>query len=404
MTPRVTRTGTARFLTYVLLAYAACRLVSGVLLAIVAMRQVPTGWTGPDVSYLTFTTQWDGQWYLHIAEQGYPRRLPTNETGLVQQNAWAFYPLFPFVSRALMDLTHLDFYVVGSTVSLLLGFVAAGAIALLLRDRIGDRFTLAAVVLWASMPAAVVLQVGYTEAMAMALLALFLLALSRERWLWAMSLALLLGLTRPIAVPIAAVTVVALWCRWRARTERPLVPTEIAAGVAALAGCGVSGLLWPVIAGAVTGQANAYTATMSTWRGSREIVPFKPWLDMSRYYFGSTWGPGVAHRAVRRHRRHGARALGEPARTAAADVVAGVPALPAGGARPVHVDLPLPHPAVPARGGADRRGGASAVARLAALGVGAVRRAARRLRRGPVVLDRRPLAVRPADRLPAVTT
>ena len=290
-TPRVTRARTARFLTYVLLAYAACRLVSGVLLAIVAMRQVPTGWTGPDVSYLTFTAQWDGQWYLHIAEQGYPRRLPTDETGLVQQNAWAFYPLFPFVSRVLMDLTHFDFYVVGSTVSLLLGFVAAGAIALLLRDRIGDRFTVAAVVLWASMPAAVVLQVGYTEAMAMALLGLFLLALSRERWLWAMSLALLLGLTRPIAVPIAAVTVVALWCRWRERTERPLVPTEIAAGVAALAGCGVSGLLWPVIAGAVTGQANAYTATMASWRGSRDIVPVKPWLDMSRYYFGATWGP-----------------------------------------------------------------------------------------------------------------
>ena len=291
LTPRVIRGGTARFLTYVLLAYAACRLVSGVLLAIVAMRQVPTGWTGPDVSYLTFTAQWDGQWYLHIAEQGYPRRLPTDETGLVQQNAWAFYPLFPFVSRVLMDLTHLDFYVVGSTVSLLLGFVAAGAIGLLLRDRIGDRFTVAAVVLWGSMPAAVVLQVGYTEAMAMALLGLFLLALSRERWLWAMSLALLLGLTRPIAVPIAAVTVVALWCRWRERTERPLVPTEIAAGVAALAGCGVSGLLWPVIAGAVTGQANAYTATMATWRASRDIVPVKPWLDMSRYYFGSTWGP-----------------------------------------------------------------------------------------------------------------
>jgi hypothetical protein len=291
LTPRVIRGGTARFLTYVLLAYAACRLVSGVLLALVAMRQVPTGWTGPDVSYLTFTAQWDGQWYLHIAEQGYPRRLPTDETGLVQQNAWAFYPLFPFVSRVLMDLTHLDFYVVGSTVSLLLGFVAAGAIALLLRDRIGDRFTVAAVVLWASLPAAVVLQVGYTEAMAMALLGLFLLALSRERWLWAMSLALLLGLTRPIAVPIAAVTVVALWCRWRERTERPLVPTEIAAGVAALAGCGVSGLLWPVVAGAVTGQANAYTATMATWRASRDIVPVKPWLDMSRYYFGSTWGP-----------------------------------------------------------------------------------------------------------------
>ena len=291
LTQPATRAGTARFLGYVLMAYAACRLVSGVLLAIVAMRQVPTGWTGPDVNYLTFTAQWDGQWYLHIAEQGYPKRLPTDASGLVQQNAWAFYPLFPFVSRLLMDLTHLDFYWVGSTLSLLLGFVAAAAIALLLRDRIGDRFTLASVVLWASLPAIVVMQVGYTEAMAMALLTLFLLALSKERWLWAMSLALLLGLTRPIAVPIAAVTVVALWCRWRARTARPLVPTEISAGLAALAGCVVSGLLWPAIAGAVTGQANAYTVTMSTWRSSREIVPVKPWLDMSRYYFGQTWGP-----------------------------------------------------------------------------------------------------------------
>jgi hypothetical protein len=291
LTKPAVRVGTVRFLTSVVFAYALCRLVSGILLAIVATRQVPTGWTGPDVSYLTFTTQWDGQWYLHIAEQGYPKRLPIDAAGSIQQNAWAFYPLFPFVSRVLMDLTHLDFSVVGSTLSLLLGFVAAAAMGLLLRDRLGDRFSLATIVLWASMPAAVVLQVGYTEAMAMALLTLFLLAVSRERWLWAMSLALLLGLTRPIAVPIAAVTVVALWCRWRERTDRPLVPTEIAAGLAALAGCVVSGLLWPVIAGAVTGRADAYTATMATWRGSGKIEPVKPWLDMSRYYFGQTWGP-----------------------------------------------------------------------------------------------------------------
>ena len=291
LTQPAVRAGTARFLTYVVVGYALCRLVSGILLAIVAARQVPTGWTGPDVGYLTFTAQWDGQWYLHIAEQGYPKRLPTNDTGAIQQNAWAFYPLFPFVSRVLMDLARLDFFTVGSTLSLLLGFVAAVAMGLLLRDRLGERFSLATIVLWASMPAAVVLQVGYTEAMAMALLTLFLLALSRERWLWAMSLAVLLGLTRPIAVPIAAVTVVALWCRWRERTERPLVPTEIAAGLAALAGCVVSGLLWPVIAAAVTGRADAYTATMATWRGSGRIVPLKPWLDMSRYYFGETWGP-----------------------------------------------------------------------------------------------------------------
>ena len=280
-----------RFLPTVLVAYAVCRLVSGILLAVVATRQVPTGWTGPDVTYLTFTTQWDGQWYQAIAQHGYPRVLPVDQTGLVQQNSWAFYPLFPFVSRALMDLTGLGFAVVGSTLSLLLGFVAAGAMALLLRDRIGERWTIATVVLWASMPAAVVLQVGYTEAAAMALLTLFLLALDRERWLWAMVLALLLGLTRPIAVPIAAVAAVALWLRWRRRRADPLTGSEVASGVALLAGCAVSGLLWPVIAALVTGRADAYTTTMSTWRASREIVPVRPWLDMSRYYWGQTWGP-----------------------------------------------------------------------------------------------------------------
>ena len=289
--PTTVAAAVGRFLPTVLVAYAVCRLVSGVLLTVVASRQVPTGWTGPEVSYLTFTTQWDGQWYQAIAEHGYPRVLPHDQTGLVQQNAWAFYPLFPFVSRVLMDVTGLGFGVVGSTLSLLLGFVAAAAMALLLRDRIGERWTIATVVLWASMPAAVVLQVGYTEAAAMALLTVFLLALDRERWLAAMLLALLLGVTRPIAVPIAAVAAVALWMRWARRRSDPVTGSEAASGIALLVGCGVSGLLWPALAALVTGRADAYTTTMSTWRASREIVPVRPWLDMSRYYWGQTWGP-----------------------------------------------------------------------------------------------------------------
>lgn len=84
-----------RFVPAVLLAYAACRLLTGVLMAIVARHQVPTGWNGPGtdpVTYLTFTAQWDGQWYQQIAEQGYPGALPVDGDGVTQQNAWAFYP------------------------------------------------------------------------------------------------------------------------------------------------------------------------------------------------------------------------------------------------------------------------------------------------------------------------
>ena len=281
----------SRFLVRVLLSYAVCRVVTGLLLTLVAARQVPTGWTGPNVTYLTFTAQWDGQWYKAIAENGYPATLPVDGTGLVQQNPWAFYPLFPLLSRILMDVTGLGFFVVGSTLSLALGFVAAGAMAWLLKDRIGERATLVVVVLWASFPAAAALQVGYTEAAAMALLTLYLLALSRERWLWATSLAVAIGLVRPIAAPLAVVTVVALWLRWRRRSRDPIRPREALSGLAALAGCGVAGLLWPTIAWRMTGQRDAYTDTMAAWRGGHEIVPFRPWLDISRYYLGHTWGP-----------------------------------------------------------------------------------------------------------------
>ncbi len=281
----------SRFVLRILLAYAVCRVITGVILVIVAARQVPTGWTGPVVSYLTFTAQWDGQWYQAIAEHGYPRTLPVDGTGLVRQNPWAFYPLFPLLSRVFMELSGQSFYVVGSSLSLVLGFVAAAAMAVLLRERIGERATLAVVVLWASFPAAAALQVGYSEATAMALLTLYLLALSRERWWWATTLAVLIGLARPIAAPLAVVTLVALWMRWRNRGERPIRVPEGIAAVAALAGCGLAGLLWPTVAWAVTGQRNAYPETMAAWRGSHEIVPVAPWLDMSRFFFGQTWGP-----------------------------------------------------------------------------------------------------------------
>ena len=45
----------------------------------------------------------DGSWYRNVAENGYPAELPRGEDGLVQQNAWAFFPLFPMLARGLMQ-------------------------------------------------------------------------------------------------------------------------------------------------------------------------------------------------------------------------------------------------------------------------------------------------------------
>lgn len=282
------------FVAWVLAVYALARVVTTTILLVVMQHQVPSGMTGGDdvpVTYFPFTALWDGQWYQTIAEHGYPSTLPRSEGGSVQQNAWAFYPLFPMLSRVGMALTGLHFPAVGSTIALLCGAGAAVLMGLLLRDRIGDPAAYLVVALWASFPASVTLQLAYTESLAMLLLVAYLYALARERWLVATAVALLVGLSRPIAVPLGVVTLVVVVLRWRRRRDRPISRGTYAAMAAALVGCGVAGLLWPAIAWWVTGVRSAYTDTMATWRSSGTVEPFKPWAGMSTYVFGDTWGP-----------------------------------------------------------------------------------------------------------------
>ena len=286
----MTRLSRRPFLLMVLGVYLLCRLFSAVVIAIVATHQAPVSWTGPHPDYFSMTVLWDGSWYRHIAEVGYPDRLPVINA-VVQQNDWAFYPAFPMLARGVMRLTGLGFPVVGSTISLVAGTGAALVMGLLLRDRVGRRAALAGVAVYAAFLSAPVLQLAYTEALAMLLLCGYLLAIGRERWLTATALALGIGLTRPIAAPLAVVTLVAVWLRWRRRAEEPLGWREGLCALSALAGCGVSGLMWPVIAGWATGTPTAYTDTMATWRGAGKIVPVKPWWDMAHYLAGDVWGP-----------------------------------------------------------------------------------------------------------------
>src|SRR4029079_9600804 len=80
----------------VLAVYAAGRAWSAVVLMAVAERQVATLWTPASPSYLQFTRlMGDASCYRSIAESGYPAELPVDAAGEVQQNAWAFFPLFP---------------------------------------------------------------------------------------------------------------------------------------------------------------------------------------------------------------------------------------------------------------------------------------------------------------------
>ncbi|CAN5498778.1 hypothetical protein BH11ACT8_BH11ACT8_00420 [soil metagenome] len=269
--------------------YLALRLVSGLLLAQAADQQVWfPGITGPREGDVDLALSWDAQWYQRIADDGYPDTLPVGEDGRVQQNPWAFYPLFPYAARFVGSVTGLDFATVAPLLALLAGLGAALLMAQLLHEtspyaRTGP--ALAAVAVWAAFPASPVLQMAYTESFSMLLLVAFLLLLVRHRWWAAGAFALLLGITRPIALPLSLVVVTAVWMRWRERAERPIPVAERAAIAAAVVATGVSGVLWTTIAWWGTGRRDAYPATMTAWRGKAAIDPVEPWRKMIGYAF-----------------------------------------------------------------------------------------------------------------------
>ncbi|PID96830.1 MAG: hypothetical protein CSA84_03445 [Actinomycetales bacterium] len=280
-----------RFVVQVVALYAVTRVLTGVMLAVVSGSQAPSAMTdNQTVGYWGFTTLWDGQWYARIASDGYPDTLPRDTSGQVMQNAWAFYPLFPMLSRAVMAVTGLPFAVVGSTLALLFGFGAAVLLAQLMRESIGRVGALLVLSLYAVFPSSPVLQVAYTESLAMLLICGYLLVLRRERWLVATALAVLVGVSRPIAVPLAIVSAVALWLRWRRRATEPVARGERFRMLAALAGCVVAGLLWPALVWMGTGEPGGYVATMGAWSATGEVRFVQPWLDTPRWYLGE-WGP-----------------------------------------------------------------------------------------------------------------
>jgi hypothetical protein len=280
----------------VLAVYALARAFSALTLLVVATRQAANGWTGAAPGYADYTgLMWDATWYRRIAEGGYPATLPVGADGLVQQNEWAFFPLYPTLVRGVMAVTGGSWAVVAPTVSLLLG-----AAAMLLIHRVvvhgapravaaRPGLPLATVLLVSVFPTSVVLQVGYTESLALLLVAASLLALVTRRYAWACVAVLALGFTRAVALPMAAVVVVHAWVRWRewrASGERPARRDVVGLGTLALTAA-VSGFAWIVLCGWLTGVPDAYLQTQEAWRGTASTAPFVGWTYVPGFWFGS---------------------------------------------------------------------------------------------------------------------
>lgn len=274
-------------------AYAAARLVSACIFMAAALHQGPNPWFPAKPDYWNFINIWDARWYALIITDGYPSTLPTDDAGNVQENAWAFYPLYPALGRALAGATGASPAAALTVVAMLSGLGAALAVYCLFRHKASHGTALWGTAFFATFPVSAILQVPYAEPLTIFLLAAALWLVVRQQYLWAMPVVVLLCLSRPVGVPFAAMLGLLFLGRIMERIRTGQASAHSLRELVSLAGltavCGASALLWPAAAWAATGDIAAYTKTETVWRG-HDLLLFKPWFDTGADLFGPVLG------------------------------------------------------------------------------------------------------------------
>ncbi|MEU8775989.1 glycosyltransferase family 39 protein [Streptomyces sp. NPDC048606] len=195
-----------------LAAFAAVRLlVLGVL----------AGWCAVAGSspHTLLSARWDSLWYARIAAEGYGYEVVL-PSGAVHSNL-AFFPLLPWLERAVAAVTGLSYGSAGLVVSAVAGLAAAWGV-FAVADRLhGRRAGVWAVALWAALPVGIVQSMAYSESLFTALAAWALHHALRGHWVAAGVLAAGAGLTRPVgAAVVAAVWVAAVLAARRGERSR----------------------------------------------------------------------------------------------------------------------------------------------------------------------------------------
>jgi hypothetical protein len=190
-----------------------------------------------------------------------------------------------------MAITGLGFPTVAPTLSLLFGAGAVLVVYRLTADGAGRGGALSAVAFLCCYPAAPIFQAAYTESLALLLVAGSLLLVQRRRYWWAIIPVLLLGLTRNISVVLAPVVLL----HWWVSVARPLrrrdgrIPRP-PASLVTLFGASIAATgLWPLLAGAITGEPDAYVLTMKAWPGYTASPFDPPWLAAAHHVGAVGW-------------------------------------------------------------------------------------------------------------------
>jgi hypothetical protein len=210
--PRVLRGPFGDDLVAALPGWIVARVAVGVgfLIAVVACDELRPGGRTLQIKQGLFA--WDAAFYRDIAEHGYD--------GVARQGL-RFFPIVPLAARALS--VPLLGHVGPALVLLVNGAALATGVLLyrLVREETGNR-ALASRAAWfvALLPPAVVLAMGYAEAVALALVVGVFLMLRRRRWWAAFALGVLAGLCRPTGMLLALPAFVEVVRGWRTARDR----------------------------------------------------------------------------------------------------------------------------------------------------------------------------------------
>lgn len=277
-----------RWWVVVLAVFVASRVFTTTLMVTLYVAATLGEWhfasSRTEPSFWTFSGSWDASYYRKIAEGGYPTTLPTDDSGHVQQNSWAFLPLFPAIARGLMFVTGLGFYPAAVIVATVFGAAATLVLFRLVASRVGASNALWAAVLFCFGPLSFVLQIAYAESLFFFLMFAGLWAMMARRYWLVIPFGVAAAFTKPgeLALPLALGIVFLVRLVVARRGQEAFAGRERIAMIVAGGVTAVAGLAWPLIASVVTGYADAYVETELSWWtgfiGRVAFVPLTPWF------------------------------------------------------------------------------------------------------------------------------
>lgn len=261
-------------------AFLVLRAIDWLMLIVIARRDL--------FSASRYLTTWDGEWYFQAITSGYPATLPLDGAGVPVMTTWAWPPVYPMAVRVLaapIGAASIPYVMV--LVNLVCGVLAAVVLYRLLAHSIGTGSSIAFAVLWASMPAAPSLMLGYAEGPFILLVFLAMLLALRERFIWAGIVLVLAGLTKSSVAPYALAIAI---CAMVALRSASLGSVRARAGVGAVLAL-LAIAAWPIAVAVALGSPTAYAQVQQAW--NRTSIPG---LDSVRAIFEigtGEWNDGL---------------------------------------------------------------------------------------------------------------